>query len=193
MTDSKEKNECEARQSEQPDGEDTVRMFKDDFDAMQAEADQLATELGQAKESAAKEMQRADEMTAQCQRLQAEFENYRKRTNETNKRVRQDGAVEVLEKILPVLDAIEQAKKLITDQNILNGVEMIERQLNALLENYDVKIIPALDLPFDPKFHNCVMEESADDDKKGLVVRVFQQGYTIGDRVLRYATVIVGK
>ena len=132
MTDKEKQNKDVKGEGTQPETEeDTVRMFKDDFDAMQAEADQLATELGKAKESAAKEMQRADEMTVQCQRLQAEFENYRKRTNETNKRVRQDGAVDVLEKILPVLDAIEQAKKIITDQSVLSGVEMIERQLIA--------------------------------------------------------------
>ncbi|CDB27136.1 protein GrpE [Firmicutes bacterium CAG:552] len=194
MTDKEKQNKDVKGEGTRPETEeDTVRMFKDDFDAMQAEADQLATELGKAKESAAKEMQRADEMTVQCQRLQAEFENYRKRTNETNKRVRQDGAVDVLEKILPVLDAIEQAKKIITDQSVLSGVEMIERQLEALLDAYDVKRIQAQDAPFDPKFHNCVMEEEVDEARKGQVVRIFQQGYTIGDRVLRYATVIVGK
>ena len=171
---------------------ETVRMFKDDFDEMQREADKLATELEQAKVEADKQSKRADEMTLQAQRLQAEFENYRKRTNETNKRVRQDGSVEVLEKILPVLDAIEQAKGMIKDESTLSGIAIIDRQLGELLSAYGVEKIDALGQPFDPRLHNAVSEEDAP-ESKGNVVRVYQQGYKIGDRILRHAVVIVGK
>lgn len=170
-----------------------VRMFKDDFDAMQQEADKLATDLAASVSEAEKQKSRADEMTAHAQRLQAEFDNYRKRTNETNKRVRQDGVVEVLEKILPVLDAIEQAKTMIKDEGTLNGIAIIDRQLGELLNSFNVEKIESLGLPFDPNLHNAVMEEDAPEDQKGNVVKVYQQGYKIGDRVLRHAVVIVGK
>ncbi|MCH5163924.1 MAG: nucleotide exchange factor GrpE [Clostridiales bacterium] len=170
-----------------------VRMFKDDFDAMQQEADQLASELASAVSESEKQRTRADEMTAHAQRLQAEFDNYRKRTNETNKRVRQDGAVEVLEKILPVLDAIGQAKTMIKDESTLSGLDIIDRQLGELLSSFNVEQIEALNMPFDPNVHNAVMEEDVPDEQKGTVVKVYQQGYKIGDRVLRHAVVIVGK
>ena len=170
-----------------------VRLFKDDFDAMQQEADKLASDLAVATNEAEKQKSRAEEMTAHAQRLQAEFDNYRKRTNETNKRVRQDGSIEVLEKILPVLDAIEQAKAMIKDEGTLNGISIIDRQLTELLTNFGVEKIESLGLPFDPNLHNAVMEEDAPEDQKGNVVKVYQQGHKIGDRVLRHAVVIVGK
>ena len=172
---------------------ETVRMFKDDFDAMQQEADRLETDLAAAMSEAEAQRAKAAEMTVHAQRLQAEFDNYRKRTNETNKRVRQDGSIEVLEKILPVLDAIEQAKTMIKDEGTLSGLGIIDRQLGELLASFDVERIEALGMPFDPNLHNAVMEEDAPNDKKGTVVKVYQQGYKIGDRILRHAVVIVGK
>lgn len=190
---SKIKNAAMDDAAAQCEDQNMVRMFKDDFDAMQQEADQLASDLANAVSESEKQRTRADEMTAHAQRLQAEFDNYRKRTNETNKRVRQDGAVEVLEKILPVLDAINQAKTMITDENTLSGLNIIDRQLGELLSSFDVEQIEALNMPFDPNRHNAVMEEDAPDAQKGMVVKVYQQGYKIGDRVLRHAVVIVGK
>ena len=190
---SKIKNAAMDDAAAQCEDQNMVRMFKDDFDAMQQEADQLASDLANAVSESEKQRTRADEMTAHAQRLQAEFDNYRKRTNETNKRVRQDGAVEVLEKILPVLDAINQAKTMITDENTLSGLNIIDRQLGELLASFDVEQIEALNMPFDPNLHNAVMEEDAPDAQKGMVVKVYQQGYKIGDRVLRHAVVIVGK
>lgn len=172
---------------------ETVRMFKDDFDAMQKEADELAASLAEAKVEAEKQKAKADEMTVQAQRLQAEFDNYRRRTNETNKRVRTDGAVDVLEKILPVIDAIEQAKAMIKDQNTLNGLNIIDRQLGDLLVGFNVTRIEALGLPFDPNLCNAISEEEAGEENKGKVVKIYQQGYMIGDRILRHAVVIVGK
>ncbi len=172
---------------------ETVRMFKDDFDAMQKEADELAASLAEAKVEAEKQKAKADEMTVQAQRLQAEFDNYRRRTNETNKRVRTDGAVDVLEKILPVIDAIEQAKAMIKDQNTLNGLNIIDRQLGDLLAGFNVTRIEALGLPFDPNLCNAISEEEAGEENKGKVVKIYQQGYMIGDRILRHAVVIVGK
>lgn len=189
----KKKTETQQTETEEKSEPETVRMFKDDFDAMQKEADSLASSLAQAQAEAEKQKAKADEMTVQAQRLQAEFDNYRRRTNETNKRVRVDGAIDVLEKMLPVLDAIEQAKAMIVDQNTLSGLQIIDRQLGDLLNSFDVKRIEALGLPFDPNLHNAVMEEEAAEDQKGKVIKVYQQGYMIGDRILRHAVVIVGK
>ncbi len=166
--------------------EETVRIFKSEFDAMRSEMESV-------KKEASKMTERALEMTTQAQRLQAEFDNYRKRTNETNKRVRVDAIMEVLGKILPVLDAIEQAKTMIKDEGTLSGINIIDRQLSELLGSFNVERIEALGAPFDPNLHNAVMEEEVEEENKGKVVRVYQQGYKIGDRVLRHSVVIVGK
>lgn len=162
-------------------------------DDAQREIERLSAELDKTREAAEKQRARADEMTLQAQRLQAEFDNYRKRTNETNKKVRQDGIVEALSKILPVLDALEQARAMITDEKTLDGLGIIERQLGDLLSSFCVEKIEALGLTFDPNLHNAVMEEDAPEDQKGKVVKVYQQGYKLGDRILRHAVVIVGK
>lgn len=190
---SKKEHEKQSAENAEVAEPETVRMFKDDFDAMQQEADKLAEDLSAAKAENEKLKSLASEMTSQAQRLQAEFDNYRKRTNETNKRVRTDGAIDVLEKFLPVLDAIEQAKLMITDKNTLGGIEIIERQLETLLVGFDVTKVESLGKDFDPNFHNAIMEEDAPDELKGKVVKVYQQGYKIGERMLRHAAVIVGK
>ncbi|MBR2967527.1 MAG: nucleotide exchange factor GrpE [Clostridia bacterium] len=178
---------------EQESEDQMIRMFKDDFDAMQQEADKLAEDNAALVAENEKLKTLAGEMTGQAQRLQAEFDNYRKRTNETNKRVRIDGSVDVLEKMLPVLDAIEQARLMIKDESTLSGIAIIQRQLDSLLENFDVKMFDSLGFDFDPNLHNAIMEEDAPQESKGKVVRVYQQGYTIGGKILRHAVVIVGK
>ncbi|MBR2970492.1 MAG: nucleotide exchange factor GrpE [Clostridia bacterium] len=188
---SKKNIEQESKRIEE--NEDMIRMFKDDFDAMQQEAATLEGENAALKGENERLNGALTEMTAQAQRLQAEFENYRKRTNETNKRVRIDGSVDVLEKMLPVLDALEQARGMIKDESTLSGLQIISRQLDALLAAFDVKQFESLGVEFDPNFHNAIMEEDAPDDQKGKVVKVYQQGYQMGDKILRYAAVIVGK
>lgn len=179
-------SESGKQQATNSETEETVRVFRSEFDAMERE-------LECAKNEAEKMAQRAAEMTTQAQRLQAEFDNYRKRTNETNKMVRVDGMIEVLAKILPVLDAIEQAKAMIKDESTLSGINIIDRQLGELLRGFNVERIEAQDMPFDPKLHNAVMEQEVEEERKGKVVSVYQQGYKIVDRVLRHSVVIVGK
>ena len=132
------------------------------------------------------EKAKADEYLLTARRLQAEFDNYRKRTNETNKRVKEDGNVEVLIGLLPVLDSFVQAEKMIEDQKTLDGIAIIKRQMEDLLSRFNVKKIEALGCEFDPNFHNAIMQmDVAEDEKKNTVVEVYQEGYTIGDRVLR--------
>jgi len=140
------------------------------------------------------ETNKANEYLSMAKRIQAEFDNYRKRTNETNKRVKEDGHADVLIELLPVLDAIGQAEKMISDQKTLDGIGIIKRQLDDLLNHYNVKKIDALGCEFDPNFHNAIMQMDTDDEsKKNCVVEVYQEGYTLNNRVLRHSVVIVGK
>lgn len=135
-----------------------------------------------------------DEMTDTCRRLQAEFDNYRKRTNETNKKVREEGKTEVLEKILPVVDAIIAARKMISDDNVAQGLDVLLRQIDDILSTLGVVRFDALGKPFDPNFHNAIMQQDIEDESlKGCVVQVYQDGYMINDKILRHAVVIVGK
>lgn len=134
-----------------------------------------------------------EELTALLQRVQADFDNYRRRTNETNKTVRDDGRKEVLEKLLPLADALEAAKKIITDEKVKEGVELIVRKLEEIFSSYGIVKIDALGKPFDPNFHEAIMQRDAGEENSDTVVEVFREGYMMGNRVLRHSSVIVGQ
>lgn len=134
-----------------------------------------------------------EELTALLQRVQADFDNYRRRTNETNKTVRDDGRKEVLEKLLPLADALEAAKKIITDEKVKEGVDLIVRKLEEIFSSYGIVKIDALGKPFDPNFHEAIMQRDAGEENSDTVVEVFREGYMMGNRVLRHSSVIVGQ
>lgn len=155
--------------------------------------DDLIQKLAELKKRADDEKQRADDMTKAAITLRADFDNYRKRSREENAKATEKGNVEVLEKIIPVLDVVEQAIKMIPDENVKKGVEMIQGQLNMLLASYKVEEIDAENAEFDPKIHEAIMQIEGKEEDSGKVAQVFQKGYKMGDRVIRCAKVIVNK
>lgn len=147
-------------------------------------------ELNQTNQQLKKETMRADDMNTFAKRLQADFDNYKRRTNENNKKLREDGMVDVLEKVIPILDVIDQALKLITDEKVVEGVNMIARQIKDMLNSFNVTEICALDEEFDPNLHNAVARVE-NSEKSNKVVEVFRSGYRLGDRIIRHSVVAV--
>ena len=102
-----------------------------------------------------------------------------------------------LREILPVLDNLERALDVkVDDQNVKNyakGFEMIYQQLVHILNQEGVKEIEALDKPFDPNFHQALMQEAVEGVEPGMVVEVLQKGYMLKDRVLRATLVKVSE
>ena len=99
---------------------------------------------------------------------------------------------EVLSKLIPVLDVIGQAQKMIVDEKTLEGIFMIEKQVQNILTMYGATEIEALGKQFDPNFHNAITNVKTDDQEKvGTVVEVFQKGYMLEDKILRHSVVIV--
>ena len=124
--------------------------------------------------------------------MQADFDNYRKRVNENNKKLKEDGVCVVLEKLIPELDVLKQAIQSITDERVAEGVKMIYRQILDILTAFGVEEIPALGMQFDPNLHNAVMNvKTTDPSKLNMVVEVFNKGYKLGDRILRHSVVKV--
>ena len=151
------------------------------------EAEEEDSELALAKK-------RAEEMTETAQRLQAEFDNYRRRTLESTARIKEDATVAVLMKILPLTDVIAQAMSMIEDESVKKGVKMKEDEIIKMLASYEVVEIEAKGLPFDPKVHEAIMQAPAESEEQIDTVReVFQKGYKMGDRVIRPARVIINK
>ena len=134
-----------------------------------------------------------NEYLEMAQRLQAEFDNYRKRSADIVKNARIEGIAECASKVLPALDAFEKAKAIITDEKVLQGVEMIESGLKQSLRTLEIEEIEVLGLPLDPNNANVVAVICDNSLEDGVVAQVYQAGYKLKDRVLRYAQVVVNK
>ena len=162
--------------------------------AEEVTVDELIGKLAELQKKAETERARADEMTNHAKRVQAEFDNYRRRTLDNAKKVRDDATGDVLIKIVPVLDVIEQALKMIDDEKVAKGVKMIEDEITKLLASYNVTEIEAEGKDFNPKYHEAIMQAPAEKEELcDTVKEVFQKGYKMGDRVIRPARVIVNK
>lgn len=130
-------------------------------------------------------------------RVQADFDNYRKRVQKEQGNLLRYGAENALREILPVVDNIELAvDSARTHDNssaqLLEGIEMIRDQFLGALERLGVKPIEALDQPFDPNKHEALLRVHAPDTEEGAVVGEIRKGYYLHDKVLRPAQVTVG-
>ena len=130
---------------------------------------------------------------ALAQRIQAEFENYRRRMADQLVIERQEGVVSVINVFLPCLDTFKEAKKSITDEKVLEGVNMIENKIMDALDRLEVERIEAVGQKFDPNFHDVIAvmhNQNYDDD---IILEEYQAGYKYKGKVIRYSKVIVNK
>ena len=134
-----------------------------------------------------------NEYLEMAQRIQAEFDNYRKRSNDIVKVSRQDGIIDAVLRFLPAIDAIGKAKQMITDPKTLEGINLIEKELKNSLKALNIEEIEAQGKVFDPKFHNVIAVKYDNSLGDSVITDVYQAGYKIGDRVLLYSQVIVNK
>lgn len=125
-------------------------------------------------------------------RLAAEYENYRRRTAKEKEAIWADAKGEAAAAFLPVYDNLERALKQETaDEAYKKGVELTMNQLKTVLEKLGIAEIDALGKPFDPKYHNAVMHVEDDSFGENEVCEVFQAGFTLGEKVIRFAMVKV--
>ena len=125
-------------------------------------------------------------------RLAAEYENFRRRSQKEKDALYGDIKADTVTKFLPVYDNLERALNTCTeDEAYRKGVEMIMTQFTTTLEKLGVTPIECLGEKFDPALHNAVMH--VDDEEKGEneIVEVFQKGFKLGDKVIRFAMVKV--
>ena len=127
------------------------------------------------------------------QRLAAEFENYKKRTQKEKEAIYVDSVADTIKTILPVIDNFERALATETDnaQSIKEGMDMIYRQLKDAIAKHGVQEIPSVGEQFDPTLHNAVMHSQDDEKEDNVVVEEFQKGYKIKDKVIRHSMVKV--
>ena len=134
----------------------------------------------------------AEEYLNMAQRVQADFENYRRRTKATRAEAYEDGAREFIKQLLPVVDNLERAiAQESSDETLMTGVKLVHKQLMETLEKRGVELIDRPGEKFDPNLENAVMQGTADEGEPGTVCAVLQKGYKMGDFVLRHAMVKV--
>ena len=150
------------------------------------------TEAAEAVCELAEALRQRDEYLDMSQRLQAEFENFRRRNNAIRAEAWEDGARETIAMMLPVMDNLERALESAKERNPLrDGVEMVYRQMLDLLEKRGVTVIDRVGEAFDPELENAVMQVGAENGEPGTVFAVMQKGYKTPQRVIRYAMVSV--
>src|ERR1700704_5147273 len=139
--------------------------------------------------------QKADEYLRLAQRTQADFINYRRRTEEERAQQARDANVAYLQRLLPVLDDFERALSSATPEDLESswgkGIVLVDRNLRGLLSADDVQRISAEGADFDPREHEALGSQPSADMPEGHVLHVVRQGYRKGDRILRPAQVIV--
>ena len=125
-------------------------------------------------------------------RLLAEYDNYRKRSQREKDSLYADIRADTLKSFLPVYDNLVRALKQSTaDEAYRKGVEMIMAQFNQTLEKLGVEKIESLGKTFDPALHNAVMHVEDAEKGENEIVEVFQEGFRLGDKVIRFAMVKV--
>lgn len=146
------------------------------------------------KELEAKE-QKIQELTDRLMRTMAEFDNYRKRSEKEKAQMFDLGVRSLVEKLLPVIDNFERGLGSVDEENknnpLVQGFNMIYKQLMTLMDEIGVKPIEAVGKEFDPNFHNAVMHGEDENLGENMVAEEFQKGYMYNDVVVRHSMVKV--
>lgn len=175
-------------------------------EAEEAEAEQAASEADeQAEENQTellekqlKELQeRLDEKENKLLRVQADFENYKRRARLDLEAVEKYRSQRIISDLLPALDNFERALGIDPDneqtKSLLQGMEMVHRQILDALQNEGVEIIPSVGEQFDPNLHQAVMQVEDEAYESNAVVEELQKGYKLKDRVIRPSMVKVNQ
>ena len=145
------------------------------------------------KQALAEEKEKAEGYLANWQRAQADFINYKRRSEQEKEEIGKFANAMLMLNLLPVLDDLERAFTSIPPHlarlTWVDGIRLIERKLQASLEAQGLSPIKALGEPFDPKLHEAAMHAKG---KEGIVIEELQKGYKLQDRVIRPAVVVVG-
>jgi molecular chaperone GrpE len=154
-------------------------------------ADQKVSPVpGSGDQSAAQAEARLAERTADLQRLQAEYANYRKRVERDRLAVREQALASVLVELLPVLDDIGRARE---HGELSGGFKSVAESLEAITVKLGLATFGENGDPFDPTIHEALMHEYSGDVSEPTCVRILQPGYMVGDRIIRPARVAVAE
>ncbi|XVE60405.1 hypothetical protein DITRI_Ditri05aG0126000 [Diplodiscus trichospermus] len=129
-------------------------------------------------------------------RLQADFDNFRKRSEKERLTTRSDAQGEVIESVLPMVDSFERAKQQIKpetekEKKIDTSYQGIYKQFVEIMRSLQVAVVPTVGKPFDPSLHEAIAREESREFKEGIIIQEIRRGFLLGDRLLRPAMVKV--
>jgi molecular chaperone GrpE len=187
MVEKKKHTHEEELEENQAEAVATTQDTSSDVEQMSAQIDALNKKLTEAEA-------KTSEYKDSWLRAQAEFQNYRKRVERDSELTYISLKGDIIKKILPVLDDLERAlQNRAAEDAWANGIELVARKFQNILESEGVKTIDAVGAEFDPNFHEAISHEPADGVQSGHVIGVVQNGYMIGERVIRPALVRVAQ
>jgi molecular chaperone GrpE len=188
MTEKKHKKEKEIQNEEE-----AVEIPVEIVTEVEVE-EQVSAEIEALKKQLEEAESKVSEYKDSWMRSQAEFQNYRKRIERDNDILRSNMKGDIVKKILPVLDDLERAlQNRSAEESWANGIELIVRKFQSVLEGEGIKKIEAEGAEFDPNFHEAISNEPNDEVESGHVIAVVQNGYMLGERVIRPALVRVAQ
>ncbi len=168
-------------------------QIKPDDDASSEEIEEVAGDVSE--ETREDEAAEDEAESERFLRLAAEFDNYKKRTAREFEDIIKRANMRLLRELVDIVDNFERAMSVesgdASHKAYRQGVELIYNQLSGLLTKEGVTPIEAVGRPFDPHYHEAVMQAVSDEYDEGTVTQEIQKGYRIGDKVLRHSRVIV--
>lgn len=158
------------------------------------------TEEGEADPSASEDLiaelrKQADEHYQRLLRTQADFDNFRRRSRQEKEEFAKYAAQKLIEQLLPVIDnferAIQSSKETQDFDGLAKGIDIVFRQFDTALRNEGVTPIESVGQPFNPEFHEAIMQVESDEHEEGIVVEEVQKGYMLNGKVIRPSMVKV--
>ena len=128
-----------------------------------------------------------------AQRIKAEFDNYKRRNADITTQSFNNGVASTVTRLLPVIDSFKQAKANIEDEDTLKGLDLLEGLILKAFGELKVEKIECIGKDFDPNLHNAVLAGADETKPDGVILEEFQQGFKMGDRVIRHSVVKINK
>ena len=170
---------------------DLKELFKSQkvlVDALVAENEALMKQ----QEELNKKVEKGNEYLDQLALLKRDFENYKRRTQNNQEDSKKQGKIEVVEKILPILDTFARAEDSLKGQKEYDSFKMVSRQMEKILSEIGLEEVEVLGQDFDPNYSYAIMKEEAGEENVGKVIDVLSKGYKFNDKIVRYSQVKVG-
>ncbi len=188
--------EAAAAETAAAEAEETAESPKEESDSarskrLKAENRKLKLAVEESAKALAEAEKRIAELTDTYMRVCAEYENFRKRSAKEKEETYAAATGDSLIQMLPLMDNLSRAAAYTEGDKVVEGVHMILDSFPGVLEKMNVTAFGEKGEPFDPNFHNAIMQVQDPEAKEGTVAEVFQRGYRYRDRILRHAMVSV--